>query len=297
VGFTSSAEQEALLNLVDGVIPNLDGNQLDIGATPLLKLFSQSPFDSTEEGLSFVQAELIKYNDADGRSQYMYLDQNAGEQFWSLNLANASNYLFFDGSGLIVRGGNLADELVGGAGNDFFYSRSSGAGIDKLSGGNGSDIFVAGSYEYQTDDRSIVLGGGGSDRIVMVSGQIQATGNDGADRYYLAPSFYDGNVGLKVTIQDFEVGSDQLYIPTSFYENLMSYTTISEDGAGMSIDLHGLSLNVEGMNLAYGSVMEVMFQEAIDIPDSSEVIAQLILGDDASFEGWSDLQSVMNLWV
>lgn len=297
IGFVTPSEQSALLNLVDGVIEGVDGNNLIIGSTPLLKVFSQSPFDQTEEGLSFIQADLIRYADSDSHWQNIFLTKDIDQDFWSVQLSNVSNYFFFDGSGLMVRGGNQGDELVGGTGNDFFYTGASGAGTDKLSGGLGNDILLLGAYEYQVADRSIALGGSGDDRMVMLSGHIEATGNDGADSFFVAPAFYNGNTALNISIKDFAVGDDRLYIPESFNQHLLDYTSFSEQGTSMTIDLHGLSLNVDGMKLAYGSVMDVMFQEAINIPDSSEVIAQLILGDDTVYEGWADLQSVMNLWV
>jgi Ca2+-binding RTX toxin-like protein len=288
IGFANSSELDGVTNLLMGINPNQELTVNQIDSTPLLKLFSQSPFDDTEQGLSFVQSDLIRYTDNNQDIQTIYMTQDQTTGAYTLNLASTNNFLFFDGQGVLVNGGNQTDDLIGGAYSDVFFSQSSGAGIDKLTGGLGDDILVAGSTQFSTFDRTTIEGGEGDDRIYLVNGQLTSSGGQGADSFYVAPSFYGENAALQLKVTDFEVGVDKLFLPDSVKEYALNHLEISDDGLNLSINLHSASLDAN-TSLGYGSRIELMFEEAVSVPDAQDIFTQLILIESESYRSWDDL--------
>jgi len=288
IGFANASELDGIISLLSGIHPSDELTRGQLDSTPLLKLFSQSPFDETEQGLSFVQADAIQYTDTNQNAQTIYLTQNQITGTYTLNLASINNFLFFDGQGVLVNAGNQADEFIGGALNDIFYGQSSGVGIDKLNGGFGDDILVAGSTEFSTFDRTIINGGEGDDRIYLVNGQLTASGGDGSDSFYIAPKFFGENPALELQVTDFELGVDQLFLPDSIKEFALNHFEISDDGLKLSINLHGASLDTSSF-LGYGSKIELMFEEAVSVPDAQDIFMQLILSEAETYRSWDDL--------
>jgi hypothetical protein len=288
IGFANANELDGVTSLLSGINPNQDLTPSQIDSTPLLKLFSQSPFDDTEQGLSFVQADVIRYTDSNQTTQTIHLTQNQITGTYTLNLASTNNFLFFDGQGVLVNAGNQADELIGGALNDVFYGQSSGLGIDKLNGGFGDDILVAGSTELSTFDRTIIQGGEGDDRIYLVNGQLTASGGQGADSFYVAPKFYGENAALNLKVTDFEIGIDKLFLPDAIKEYALDHFQITDDGLELYINLHGASLDTNN-SLGYGSRINLMFEEAVSVPDAQEIFMQLILSEAETYRSWDEL--------
>jgi hypothetical protein len=288
IGFANTSELDGITSLLTGINPNQELADSQIDSTPLLKLFSQSPFEDTEQGLSFVQADVIRYTDSNQATQTIHLTKNQITETYTLQLANINNFLFFDGQGVLVDGGNHADELIGGVRNDIFYGQSSGVGIDKLSGGLGNDILVAGSTEFSTFDRTIIQGGEGDDRIYLVNGELTASGGQGADSFYVAPKFYGENAALQLKVTDFELGIDKLFLPDPIKEYALDHFQISDDGLELFINLHGASLDTNN-SLGYGSRIELMFEEAVSVPDAQDIFMQLILSEAETYRSWDDL--------
>ncbi len=288
IGFANNRELDGLTSLFSGVNPDLLNLENYLDSTPLLKLFSQSPFDETEQGLSFVQADLIRYTDTNGSVQTIYLSQDMQTGTYSLHLANANNFLFFDGQGVLVHGGNEADELIGGSFNDVFYGQSSGLGVDKLTGGLGDDIFVAGSIQHHSRDRTIVNAGDGDDRLYLVNGQLMATGGAGADSYYMSPNDYGFTNPLMLKVTDFEMGVDQLFLPDAIKAYALDHLKVSDDGLKFTIDLHEASLDAS-TPIGYGSTIELIFTEAVATQDAKDLFVELVLGDTSAYRSWDDL--------
>ena len=99
--------------------------------------------------------------------------------------------------GRTLKGGNGADILTGGRGNDTVYG---GNGDDQLSGGRGDDIL----YGENGSDR--LSGGDGRDILVGGQGDDRLTGGADADIFSFAKS------GGADTITDFQKGIDRLQL-------------------------------------------------------------------------------------
>jgi hypothetical protein len=152
----------------------------------------------------------------------------------------------------------------------------------------GDDILVAGSTQFSTFDRSIIDGGEGNDRIYLVNGHLTSSGGQGFDSFYIVPQFYGENAALQLNVTDFEVGIDKLFLPDSIKEYALNHYEVSDDGSQFFINLHGASLEA-GTTLAYGSRIELMFEESISVPEAQDIFMQLILSEAETYRSWDDL--------
>lgn len=108
----------------------------------------------------------------------------------------------------VVYGGDQADTLVLGAGDDY---AEGGLGADNMSGGAGSDTL------WGDEGNDTIDGGAGNDHITGGAGQDLLTGGAGADIFYFdAPADSQGTVADTVT--DFASGVDVL----SFFDEMLT---------------------------------------------------------------------------
>lgn len=98
-----------------------------------------------------------------------------------------------------MRGNDLANTFLGGAGNDVLDGRGGqdsivgGIGSDKLYGGVGNDVLVGGlgnDIQNGGDGNDLILGGDGNDTLFGAFGQDTLDGGNGND--YLSPGSLNG---------------------------------------------------------------------------------------------------------
>lgn len=98
-----------------------------------------------------------------------------------------------------LQGGEGRDEIHGAAGDD---SLSGGDGADILRGGLGADTLDGGEAGFGEVD---VLDGGEGDDQLVLSGQVVATGGEGADTFVIAARPPPNSSGLLGVISDYRM--------------------------------------------------------------------------------------------
>ena len=144
----------------------------------------------------------------------------------------------------VAHGGNLADSVTLGTGNDAFCGAdggddaTGGDGADRLAGGGGNDT-LAGERGRDTllgdNGNDIIRGGGGNDRIRGGAGDDSLTGNAGDDRIRCdtGDDTVAGGSGADIflftslqsgfhTITDFDADSDALHFNRAYLQQGLS---------------------------------------------------------------------------
>jgi VCBS repeat-containing protein len=121
-------------------------------------------------------------------------------------------------TGVRLVAGVLADNILGGAGNDVIVGNGNGNGAlingqamaaDILRGGAGNDILSGGAYlglNGSSVDLSFLYGEQGDDVLVAVSGTVYATGGSGRDVFAL----HNNTDNVHLIIQDFNASTDRI---------------------------------------------------------------------------------------
>ena len=140
--------------------------------------------------------------------------------------------------GIKIWGGNAADCILGGSGNDTIHGSNGAdtlfgnAGNDCLSGGNGNDVLYGGAGADK------MLGGNGNDTLYGGAGNDTLTGGNGNDTFV-----YESGSDL---ITDYRAGYDKIKIASG------SITGSSISGSNVILTTSGGSLTVKngrGKNL------------------------------------------------
>jgi len=191
-------------------------------ADPLSQL-AQGPafYIESSVGSGIFQGEKIHFIDASG----LVIDQISVKEvapgLVGLHLSNLDHHLL---------AGLADDNLLGGWGNDVLVGNG---GNDYLLGAGGNDILVGGAIdsanpfdEFSSSKNSLVtsqlFGGSGDDTLVVMDGEVQATGGDGNDIF----AFYEthANQNIKLSIKDLEAGDridlSYLYSGNDFQDRL-----------------------------------------------------------------------------
>jgi len=198
----------------------------------------------------------------------------------------SGNDLLYGGDGNDIVIGNLGDDtLYGEAGDDQLWGGSGdnqlngGAGADILVGGSGHDGFVAGRDQL----RDVMIGSGGGDSYSIAGG--------GAGTSYSLlnplPTADQVNAGGANIIWGFEVGVDQLKLPTANGVSPVSGTTfsqwVSESAYNAQLGLDGtmVELNFRRGLGAMGSLSDWVFLAGVHTDISSLQTAGSLVFDDA----------------
>ena len=179
--------------------------------------------------------------------------------------------------GIKIWGGNAADCILGGSGNDTIHGSNGAdtifgnAGNDSLSGGNGADVLYGGAGADK------LLGGNGNDTLWGGAGNDTLTGSNGADVFV-----YESGNDL---ITDYRAGYDKIKIASG------SITGSSISGSNVILTTSGGSLTVKngrGKNL---TVIDASGNETTRKYFNSGISAMLF-ADDNFIGGGANLDAI-----
>ena len=216
--------------------------------TDPLSHINQGPafYIESNDGPGIFQGEKIQLVDAG-----LVLDQITVEEIApglaGLHLSNLDHHLI---------AGISDDNVLGGWGNDVILGNG---GHDYLLGAGGDDILVGGAIDsvnpfdqFASSKNPLVtsqlFGGSGEDTLVVIDGEVQATGGEGNDIF----AFYEthANQNIKLSIKDLEAGDridlSYLYSGEGFQDRLTTIlgntalNKVASDGS-RTIDLSSLT--------------------------------------------------------
>ena len=179
--------------------------------------------------------------------------------------------------GIKIWGGNAADCILGGSGNDTIHGSNGAdtlfgnAGNDCLSGGNGNDVLYGG------EGADKMLGGNGNDTLYGGAGNDTLTGGNGNDTFV-----YESGSDL---ITDYRAGYDKIKIASG------SITGSSLSGSNVILTTSGGSLTVKngrGKNL---TVIDASGRETTR-KYSNGGSSAMLFSDDNFISGETNLDAV-----
>ena len=249
---------------------------------PVLKIYSEDRSNPDEGGMSIVDADLVGYKDANGKSQFMRFDHLAVLNAWVVNLGAGDDSLYFGGDNIHVHGGSGNDRLLGGAGRDFLIGGSSGLqGLDLLQGYGGDDVLIGGDYQYFTDSNFKLEGGVGNDLLIAGNGHGELVGGDGQDIYLIAP--VKGSVApMHLNITDFNPAQDKIAFLDWHIADAYKGVFINPIQGEVQIDLSQM------IGAPYGSTLTITGPDTAGLLPET-VIDNWVMSTSSTDFAWTDL--------
>lgn len=256
--------------------------QRSSSSPPVLKIYSEDRSNPDEGGMSIVDADIVGYKDASGKSQFMRFDHLAVLNAWVVNLGAGDDSLYFGGDNIYVHGGSGNDRLSGGAGRDFLIGGSSNLqGLDLVQGYGGDDVLIGGDYQYFTDSSFKLEGGTGNDLLIAGNGRGELVGGEGQDIYLIAP--VEGSVAsLHLSLTDFDPTQDKIAFLDWHIADAYKGVFVDPVQGQVQIDLSQM------IGAPYGSVLNIAGPDTAGLLPET-VIENWIMSTSSTDFAWSDL--------